>query len=282
MTGGAGNGKWLELHTLALMGATVEVIADNDEPGRLHAENIKNDLEKAGCDVQVWISETHKDITDHLSAGNAMDDLVPIEEYGSGMVPVAEASVEEVEAQSPSTRAITDLRALLEDETLSDAQKIAKSNRLLSNAFTDTPLDAGRLVVWEEFLKEAESDTYDWAIPGLLERGERVIVVAAEGVGKTMLARQVAILASAGMHPFTFQKIEPVKTLTIDLENPERIIRRASRKIMSEAMKAGYIRNPQAHLLTKPSGLDLMKQEDRAILERAIDEVRPQLLCIGP
>lgn len=282
MTGGAGNGKWLEIHTLALMGATVEVIADNDEPGRIHAENIKNDLEQAGCDVQVWISETQKDITDHLNAGNTMDDLIPIEEYGNGMVPVAEIAEETIEELSPSTRAITDLRALLEDESLSDAQKIAKSNRLLSNAFTEIPRDAGRLVVWEEFLKEAESDTYDWAIPGLLERGERVIVVAAEGVGKTMLARQVAILTSAGMHPLTFQRIEPVKTLTIDLENPERIIRRASRKIMSEAMKAGYVRNPQAHLLIKPSGLNLLTQEDRAIFERAIEEVKPQLLCIGP
>ena len=282
MTGGAGNGKWLDIHTLALRGATVEVIADNDEPGRLHAENVKNDLEQAGCDVQVWISETHKDITYHLSAGNSMDELVPIEEYGSGMVPVAETTEEEIGATSPTTRAITDLRALLDDETLSDAQKIAKSNRLLSNAFTEVPRDAGRLVVWEEFLKEAESDTYDWAIPGLLERGERVIVVAAEGVGKTMLARQVAILASAGMHPLTFQRIEPVKTLTIDLENPERIIRRASRKIMSEAMKSGFVRNPQAHLLIKPSGLNLLTQEDRAIFERAIEEVKPQLLCIGP
>jgi replicative DNA helicase len=211
-----------------------------------------------------------------------MDDLLPVEEYGGGMTPVAEASEEEIAAVSPTNQAISDLRALLDDESLSDAQKIAKSNRLLSNAFTETPLDSGRLVVWEDFLREAEQDTYDWVIPNLLERGERVIVVAAEGVGKTMLARQIAILSSAGMNPLTFQRIEPVTTLTIDLENPERIIRRASRKIMHEAMKSNYVRNPKAHLLTKPSGLDLMKQEDRAILERAIEEVKPQLLCIGP
>ncbi|NBS70682.1 hypothetical protein EBT31_17480, partial [bacterium] len=68
----------------------------------------------------------------------------------------------------------------------------------------------------------------------------------------------------------------------IDLENPERIIRRASRKIMHEALKQGYVKNPAAHILIKPSGLNLLLQDDRAIFERAIEEIRPQLLCIGP
>jgi hypothetical protein len=36
MPGGAG--KWLDIHTKALTGALVEIVADNDEPGRNHAE----------------------------------------------------------------------------------------------------------------------------------------------------------------------------------------------------------------------------------------------------
>ena len=63
-------------------------------------------------------------------------------------------------------------------------------------------------------------------IPQLIEKGERVIVVAAEGVGKTMLARQIALCSAAGLHPFTMSKIATISTLTVDLENPERIIRR--------------------------------------------------------
>ena len=43
-----------------------------------------------------------------------------------------------------------------------------------------------------------------------LEEQERVMIVAAEGVGKTMLARQVAICCAAGVHPFTYSAMPPV------------------------------------------------------------------------
>lgn len=283
MTGGAGNNKWLDIHTETLAGGVIEIIADNDEPGRIHAQNVYNALSEAGCDAQIWISETHKDVTDHLTAGNTMDELVPIEEAGQTMIPVDSGEpIEDEPVKSATQKAVEDLLALLTDEDLSDAQKVAKTGNVLRNAFAEEPLDAGRLVVWNDFLKEAEQDNYDWAIPGVLERGERVIVVAAEGVGKTMLARQVAILSASGVHPFTFQQMPPVRTLTVDLENPERIIRRTSRKIMHEALKMNYIKNPLAHLMIKPSGLNLLTQDDRAIFERAIEEVKPELLCIGP
>jgi len=140
----------------------------------------------------------------------------------------------------------------------------------------------GRLVNWQEFLQEAEDDSYDWVIPGILERSERVMVVAAEGVGKTMLARQVAICAAAGIHPFTFQKIPPVRTLTVDLENPERIIRRTSRSIMLQAMKHSGAKHVDAHMLMKPDGLDLTSTKDRVLLESYIETIKPQLICMGP
>jgi replicative DNA helicase len=117
----------------------------------------------------------------------------------------------------------------------------------------------------------------------MLERGERVMIVAAEGVGKTMLARQVAILSGAGVHPFTFGRMKPVRTLFVDLENPERIIRRTSRKILS-AVRSSYDRkaDPEAHLWIKPDGLNILKPADRALLEAKIEETKPELLVLGP
>jgi replicative DNA helicase len=73
-----------------------------------------------------------------------------------------------------------------------------------------------------------------------------------------------------------------IKTLTVDLENPDRIIRRTSRGIAERAMGMARTSRLDAHLLTKPSGMDLLKAADRAILEEALDEVRPELLVIGP
>lgn len=108
------------------------------------------------------------------------------------------------------------------------------------------------------------------------------MVVASEGVGKTFLARQVALLSAAGIHPFTFERMRPIRTLTVDLENPPRIIRRTSRDIQMKSLHYGFCPNPEAHLLIKPDGLDLMKSSDRAFLEEKIEEVKPDMLFLGP
>jgi replicative DNA helicase len=140
----------------------------------------------------------------------------------------------------------------------------------------------GRLVDWKEFISEDDDDTYDWVIPNVLERQERLMVVASEGVGKTFLARQVALLTAAGIHPFTFEQMKPIRTLMVDLENPARIIRRTSRAIQERSTKYGFCAEPVAHLLIKPDGLDLMKTSDRAYLEEQIEIVKPDMLFLGP
>ena len=187
-----------------------------------------------------------------------------------------------MEELSPEELALNKLQELLNREDLTDKQKIAKSNLIIATSTVSFVLDTGRLVQFNEFLNETQGDEYNWVIPGLIERSERVIVVAAEGVGKTMLARQVGILSAAGLHPFSFQPMKPVRTLTVDLENPERIIRRSAKSIAAQAMNLAGTDTLDAYILTKPSGMDLLRAQDRAILEDALDEVRPELLVIGP
>lgn len=282
MPGGAG--KWLDIHTEALAGAVVEVIADNDEIGVKHANEVVETLSAAGCSAQAWVCPSHKDITDHMSSGGSIDGLLPIFEDAENQ-DFEQIDFEEVEAESPQTpedAAIEKLSELIARTDLNAKQKIAKSNLIIASSTVSFVLDTGRLVQWNEFLSETTGDTYEWVIPGLLEKSERVIVVAAEGVGKTMLARQVGILTAAGINPFSFQQMPRITTLTVDLENPERIIRRTSRSIALQAMSHARTDSIDAHLLSKPSGMDLLKAADRAILEDALDQVRPQLLVIGP
>ena len=287
MPGGAG--KWLDIHTEPLAGLVVEIIADKDEVGLKHALDVCEKLKAAGCDAQVWVCPSHKDITDHLEAGNAIDELVPYcpedeepetSENGFNEVVVSESKI--TDELSPEDLALTKIQEILDRNDLNNKQKIAKSGLILATATVSFTLDTGRLVHWNDFINESEGDTYDWAIPGLIERGERVIVVAAEGVGKTMLARQVALLSAAGIHPFSFQPMKPITTLTVDLENPDRIIRRTGRSIALQAMAQGRVSRLNAELLTRPSGMDLLKASDRAILEEALDTVKPELLVIGP
>ena len=53
-----------------------------------------------------------------------------------------------------------------------------------------------------EFL-DRDDPPFDWVVPGLLERGDRLILTGAEGLGKSVLMRQLAVCAAAGVHPFT-------------------------------------------------------------------------------
>lgn len=279
MDGGAG--KWDQSYTDTLVGAHVEIISDNDEVGKIHALSVSEKLLAAGCSgCTVWISKYGKDITDHLTSGRTFDDLDLYEHYERP----EDFPDLDMDDGEPSTedKLLDQIAEVFAKEKLTLTQKLNRATILLGSVGTQEISHPGRLVVWQDFLLEAENDEYDWVIPGLLEKSERVMVVAAEGVGKTMLARQVAICSAAGLHPFTFQKMEPIRTLTIDLENPERIIRRTSTNIMEQAIRKSGNRKVDAHLLVKPAGLDLCDLKDRMYIESVIERIRPQLICMGP
>lgn len=268
MPGGAG--KWLDIHTEALAGAVVDVIADNDEVGREHATTVSQALSAAGCDVATFVCPSTKDITDHLRSGGKMNELVPLD---------TALATPERDPREDAVDAIADLV----NSGATVAEKLVRIRMIANGSAADMPLDQGRLVFWPEFIREKDDNNFQWVIPGLLERSERVIIVAAEGVGKTMLARQVSILSACGVHPFSFQPMKPIRTLFVDLENPERIIKRISRKIFEEALKLSHMKSePEAHLFMKPAGLDLLRDGDRALLEKRLEETKPDLICIGP
>lgn len=279
MPGGAG--KWLQIHTDALAGGTIVVIADNDEPGIAHAKLVTDELTKAGCDVSTWRTPKGKDITDFLAVDGDLDDLLLVEDFVAPAPQVVAPEIYVVE-DNPFGEAKTKLEKLLLRTDLTPQQVLAKAHDIALTVGREKPIDFGRLVPWDTFVNESSDDSYDWIIEDLIERTERVIVVAAEGVGKTMLARQIAILSGCGVHPFTYQRMKQIRTLTVDLENPERIIRRTSRTIYNAAVGRGYTNSPTAELLIKPSGFDLMKPEDRQSLEQAIEDTKPELLVMGP
>jgi 5S rRNA maturation endonuclease (ribonuclease M5) len=274
-----GAGTWNEIHTSVLAGATVDIIIDDDLPGQQHAVEVYQALQEVGCDVQVWKCAKGKDVTDHLNNGGTIEQLevFDINSVEEGTEPEAVAPI-----QTAEQKAVSDVIALLSRDDLSDTQKLLKAELTIAKSQSTKPIDMGRLVDWSTFIQESDNDSYDWVIPGLLERGERVIVVAAEGVGKTMLARQVSICVGAGVHPFTFQPIKPMTTLSIDLENPERIIRRTSRSIYGAAAAVGKLPHHQSHLLIKPQGFDLLRADDRAVFEEHMDKIKPDILIMGP
>lgn len=267
-----GAGKWRQNHTKSLVGAKVVICVDMDGPGYRHAEFVRDSLEDVAESVRVVSPPEGKDASDALEAGHKVTDFKTFD---------LDAAIGD---HDPFKNLVYELRELARQDHLDFDGKLKRARSIFDRSEQAETLDNfGRLTRWDTFLNE-KTDPYDWIIPGLLERSERVIVVAAEGVGKTMLARQVALLSSAGIHPFNRGSIEPVRSLFVDLENPERIIRRTSKEILDsiKLTKMGSYGDFPAHLLSKPDGVDLMKASDRAELEQVIAMVEPELLLLGP
>jgi hypothetical protein len=130
------------------------------------------------------------------------------------------------------------------------------------------------------FLDEPDPD-YDWLIPEVLERGDRLILTGPEGGGKSTFLRQLGVQIASGIHPFSLEKIDPVRVLVVDLENIARQVRRSMRPLRLAAgdrYQAGYL-----HMVVQAAGLDLFGHvPDRDWLSARVEVVQPEVLILGP
>ena len=128
----------------------------------------------------------------------------------------------------------------------------------------------------------AHEDEYDWVIPDVLERQDRLMLSAGEGVGKSTLLRQFATLSAAGIHPFRFHQIPPVRVLVVDAENSERQWRRATRDLAAQAEQRG-VRDPRGNIGLQCVGvMDITKPHDLGRLHKWMDEADPHMVVLGP
>lgn len=135
----------------------------------------------------------------------------------------------------------------------------------------------------DSFLDRPISDRPQWVIPGLLRVGWRTMVVAQEGVGKTVLFRQLGIAAAQGVHPLRFTEMEPCRTLIVDLENPDDSIIDVCSPIRTQTLSVTADYDPdRAWLWHRPGGINLRSRRDRSELDAVICHVRPTLVCLGP
>lgn len=132
----------------------------------------------------------------------------------------------------------------------------------------------------DEFLTTDDTE-YEWVIPDVLERQDRLVVTASEGAGKSTLLRQIAVQAAAGTHPFTLKPMPPLRVLLVDLENSDRQNRRKLRPLRAAA--GDLIDDPdRLHIISKLDGLDLTQACDERWLSDLIAAHTPDIVITGP
>lgn len=135
----------------------------------------------------------------------------------------------------------------------------------------------------DEFLA-IEDEPYDWLIEDLLERGDRVLLTGFEGLGKSVVGRQIGIALAAGVHPFKHAiEIPPRRVLVIDCENLEKQNRRHYRALRGIAHFRGHKVDPGMwRIIHRPDGIDLTDKDDAEWLMERVTAHQPELLLIGP
>lgn len=164
------------------------------------------------------------------------------------------------------------------------AAKLTDSGNSLSPAATEPPISLQELL-------DQPDEPFDWIVPNLLERMDRLMITAFEGVGKSTLLAQFALTIAAGAHPFTGDVIsrEGHRVLVVDAENSVRQIRRRYRKFVTNI---NYLRETRAlppvdwkdqlRFVIQPAGLDLADTRDLARLEAKIAAAAPDVVIAGP
>jgi AAA domain/CHC2 zinc finger len=132
-------------------------------------------------------------------------------------------------------------------------------------------------------LLSVPEEPYDWVIPNILEKADRVIITGGEGLGKSTILRMVGVQSAIGIHPFTLAPMPALRVLVIDCENSLKQSRRHLRGLAQVAERSGASLMPGMYRMNcRPGGLDLTTSEDAEWLLDRVRVNQPQLLIIGP
>ncbi|MEO3856149.1 AAA family ATPase [Acrocarpospora sp. B8E8] len=135
--------------------------------------------------------------------------------------------------------------------------------------------------LWE-FIAVNDED-FDWVVPDLLERGDRLVWTGFEGLGKSVALRQMAVTIAAGLHPFKLHEIPKMRVLFIDCENSESQSRRKFRPLAAASITVGHrVPDGALRLIHKPEGIDVSRADDAAWLLERVTAHKPDVLFIGP
>lgn len=127
---------------------------------------------------------------------------------------------------------------------------------------------------------DAEAE-YDWLVPGLIERRDRLILTGGEGGGKSTLLRQLAVTMAAAVHPFGGWALDnPIKVYYLDVENSILQFKRKSARLVDRVDKTLIPENLRIDMRT--GGLELTRRHDASWLLGRLQSNRPDVFITGP
>lgn len=134
---------------------------------------------------------------------------------------------------------------------------------------------------------DERDDLQPWIAEGWLRRGQRLMVVARAGLGKSTLLRQLAFCAAAGVHPLTGQpQKRAARSLIVEAEASQFDITASMKSILLGVRRARDLRSAfdteRPALLHRAGGLNLRDPSGVAALEAAIQLHQPELVVLGP
>ncbi len=167
---------------------SVMIVADRDKPGLERAYGLYELFKSWGMNVYICHPKVGKDATDHVVAGFGIADFVD----------VAPPVIVDGEFESAVEDQLRRLMVVEEAKRrVAEAKAVEVGSKLAPKKL-------------DELLKL--NVTYDWLVPNLLERKDRLIVTGGEGSGKSYLLRQMAVMMASGMHPFDKNRqIDPLR-----------------------------------------------------------------------
>jgi hypothetical protein len=135
----------------------------------------------------------------------------------------------------------------------------------------------------KDYLATDHSETLTPLAEGVCYPLSRIMVIATEKLGKSVLLRQMAFCLAAGVHPFDPSiQIDPVRVLLLDAENDDDELVPTMEKVRA---CVEYYAGPEASwpaTYSVPYGVDLETRRDRNDLLTVLEDARPQVIIGGP
>jgi hypothetical protein len=180
-------------------------------------------------------------------------------------------------------------------EIAEDASEVAEALRVmrsdLEQASAGLVTTAAQPPQSLEDLLNEPVQPFDWLVPGLWERTDRLMVTGYEGTGKSFLLAQFALTIAAGLHPFTGVPYAPDghRVVVVDCENSKRQIRRRYEQIVTKVNQQREMYgmsqidwSKHLRFVLRPEGINLGDAQEAARLEQAIALSAPDMVVAGP